>query len=221
MNVLFISAPGAGKGTQSKLLEKKYNLTSLSSGNIIRNIIKNGGELAEDLNNIIKAGSFINDELMMKLLSAELIKINENIPNSGIIFDGVPRNINQAELFENFLEEHNLSIDFVINIDIDLELIKKRVLNRLICEECGDVYNALAINTLKCKKCNGQLINRVDDNIESINRRYQKYNRETIQLISYFKNRKNTKFISISVEENQSIEEIFYIIDSQIKGCSE
>lgn len=217
MNILFISAPGAGKGTQSKLLEKKYNLTSLSSGNIIRNIIKTGGELAENLNNIIKEGSFIQDELMMKLLSDELFNINKNLDNKGIIFDGFPRNIHQAELFEEFLEKHNLTIDFVINLDIDVELLKKRILNRLTCIECGNVYNSLMINTDKCESCNGKLINRVDDNIESIDKRYKKYINETIHLISYFEKRNNTKFISIFIEEKYSIEEIFYKIDNKLK----
>lgn len=217
MNILFVSAPGAGKGTQSKLLEDKYNLISLSTGDLIRKEISKGGKIGKELNEIVSNGSLIEDKIVFQLMIKELENITTLNNNNGIIFDGFPRNIEQAKLFEIMLEENNINIDYFINLDVDYSIIEQRVLNRLVCNECGKVYNALINNNKTCSECKGLLKVRIDDNLNSLKKRFDVYQKITSKLIPYYENRKNTTVISIKIEKETTIENVFNEIDSYIK----
>lgn len=216
MNILFIAAPGAGKGTYSKMFEEKYNLFSLSTGNIIRKVINKGGKLGKELNNIIKVGSFIDDDLVLELLKNECNEISKNNNNNGMIFDGFPRNLEQVKMFEEFLYENNLKLNYVINLDIELDLIKERILHRLVCSNCDSVFNSLYYKEKTCDKCNSVLQSRSDDNIDSINKRYDIYLNKTSKLLSYFEQREGTKLITVKIEKDFTVEQVFNLIKKNV-----
>jgi len=160
MNLIIFGPPGAGKGTQADFIVNKYNLYQLSTGSLLRNEIKNKTDLGKEIASIIKAGSLVSDDIVKKLV--ETFISNQNYKNK-IIFDGYPRNLNQAHNLNELLNKYDQKIDLVLKLSVSLETIKKRILQRQTIE------------------------NREDDSEEIAVKRYQTYEKSTEPVIEYYK----------------------------------
>jgi len=188
MNIIFIAPPAAGKGTQAAMLKEEYNLYHLSTGDLFREIAATDTELGKEVKNKIDNGIFIEDELTVKLLKE---KINSLKGYNGIIFDGFPRTIRQAELLNDLMKEMNQKINYVISLKIEKEKAMKRACGRVTCPKCGGIFN-IYTDTFeednKCPKCGADLIHREDDTEEKFNVRFDTYLEKTKPLIEYYKN---------------------------------
>lgn len=188
MNIILIAPPAAGKGTQSELICNKYDMKHISTGDLIRTVINSNNENSIELKKTIEQGKLVSDEFVLSLIEEEIRSGNN------YIFDGFPRTVNQAKLFDKLLNELNKKIDYVIYLDVDKDIAKKRILGRLSCSKCGKVYNDQIEESMPkingiCNECNIELSKRNDDNEETFNKRFDTYINETKPLLDYYKDR--------------------------------
>jgi len=146
MNIIIFGPPGAGKGTQSKFIEKKYNLLQLSTGELLRNEIKNKTQLGLEISSIINSGDLVSDEIVSKLIEKY---ISDKKNKQRLIFDGYPRNIDQAKNLDKLLKKYNQQIDIVLKLSVSLETIKKRITERKSQEQRTDDSDEIAIKRFK------------------------------------------------------------------------
>lgn len=187
-NIILIAAPAAGKGTEATRLKEQYKISHISTGDLLREAISKGDSKAEEINNIIKSGKLVSDEIVLELLKSRILQ-----PDcvNGYILDGFPRNLDQAIAYDKILEEIKSNIDVVIVLDIDKEIAKSRISGRCTCPKCGRIYN-MSTGFLKPKKdglcddCNVELKFRSDDNPDTYEERYNTYMENTEPLISYY-----------------------------------
>lgn len=214
-SIIFIAPPAAGKGTQSAIIEKKYNLPHISTGDILREESKKDTELGRYIAEVLSNGGLVKDEITYELLTNRLSK--EDCKN-GYVLDGFPRNIEQAYKYDEILKNLNQELGYVIMLDISKEILEKRITGRRICQECGAVYN---INSPKekpqvestCDKCKGRLYQRNDDNITSFNNRYELYIEKTKPLLDYYKE----KGILYVISGNDTVETVSNKIEKVLK----
>ena len=188
MNVIIIGPPGAGKGTQSQNIAKKFDLYKLSTGDLLRNEIKNKTEIGKKIEQIIEHGDFVTDDIVNKILKT--VVTNSSNRNK-IIFDGYPRNITQAENLEIMLNGDNQSISFILFLNVTREVIEKRILGRIICEKCNQTLNEyLNKEEIEQHECgDNYLIKRKDDNLETIITRYEDYMKKTKPVLDFYSSR--------------------------------
>ena len=203
MNLIIFGPPGAGKGTQANFLVSEFNLYQLSTGDLLRNEINNKTETGKEIEKIISKGDFANDDIVNKLL----IKIiTDPTYRNRIIFDGYPRNILQAEILEKILKDDNQSINAILLLNVNREIIEKRILGRIICEKCNKTFNKYLnkeeIDDHKCGK--NYLKKRKDDNQEAITTRYDEYMKKTKPVLDYFSPRSYFH----EIDGSQKIQEI-------------
>lgn len=213
-NIIFIAAPGAGKGTQSQMLQEKYGFDHVSTGDLIREEIANETEIGLKVKDLIRQGLLVNDDIIFDMLKNKLVQFKES---KGIIIDGFPRTKEQALRFDELFGQSDNKIDYVIYIDIDQVEAMKRVLGRMTCSACGSIYNEYydSIHEMgKCNACGGELKRRSDDNEESFNKRFHVYLDETYPLIDYYK--KQNKLYTIQATNDK--EEVFHAIEGIING---
>ena len=199
MNLILLGPPGAGKGTQAKFIAKKFNLYQLSTGDLLREEIKNKTEIGKKIKHVIAHGDFVVDEIVNQLLKT--VTTNPSNRNS-IIFDGYPRNINQAENLETILNADNQSINFILFLKVTREVIEKRILGRITCEKCNKTFNKYLNNEeIEKHKCgNNYLKKREDDNQEVIITRYEEYMKKTKQVLDFYSPRSYFHEIDASQE---------------------
>lgn len=184
LNFVFLGPPGAGKGTQAEIIAKRHGLVKISTGDILREAVKNGTELGKLADGYMKRGELVPDEIMLGLIEEQLANIDK-----GFILDGFPRTVKQAERFDELLERKNLPLKAVILLDVPDEEIIKRLSARRVCPNCGAVYNLLFTppkNDEICDVCGTKLVQRKDDNPETIKRRLDVYREQTAPLIDYY-----------------------------------
>ena len=146
MNIIIFGPPGAGKGTQSKFIEKKYNLLQLSTGELLRNEIKNKTQLGLEISSIINSGDLVSDDIVSKLIEKY---ISDKKNKQRLIFDGYPRNIDQAKNLDKLLKKYNQQIDIVLKLSVSLETIKKRITERKSQEQRTDDSDEIAVKRFK------------------------------------------------------------------------
>ena len=209
MRIIFLGAPGSGKGTQSAILSKKLGIPTVSTGDIIRNVLKSGGEKAEILKSYTENGKLVPDNLVIELLKSRLSNPD---CSDGYILDGFPRTVAQAEALENM----GIKIDIVIDIDVDDNLICKRMLSRLVCSKCGSVFNSATEMKPKveniCDNCGSELIQRKDDTENTIRTRLKVYKEQTLPLRDYYSSKKILKKIDGSKPIAQSSAEVLSLV---------
>lgn len=188
MNIILLGGPGSGKGTVSGLLEKTQNIAHIATGDMFREEIKNETELGKKAQEYINQGKLVPDEITINMLKS---KINEFKDANGVVFDGFPRNRVQAEALEKMLEEMGQKVDIALYLDMPDEDIIYRTVKRRICsnKDCGEIYN-LEFKKPKqegiCDVCGSKLIQRKDDNEETITNRLKVYHEQSKDLIKYY-----------------------------------
>lgn len=208
-NIIFIAPPAAGKGTQSKLVSNTYNIPHISTGDLLRDEVKEQTTLGKFLEQEMQKGGLISDDIIINLLRERIKQVD---CKNGYILDGYPRNVEQAQIYENMMRELSNDIGIVIYMDIDRDLALKRTLGRLICSSCGTSYNKND-ETLRpkidgiCDKCGHTLMVRTDDTEEIAKNRYDTYIKETSPLIEYYKEKGILR--EIKINEEDTIEDIF------------
>ena len=190
MNIIIFGPPGAGKGTQSKFIVEKYNLYQLSTGELLRDEIKKKTDLGSQISSIINSGELVSDEIVSKLIQNF---ISDQKYKDKLIFDGYPRNLNQAINLDNLLKQSNQKINLVLNLSVSLETIKKRISERQSQEK------------------------RSDDNEDTAIKRFKTYEKTTKPLIEYYKNSNLLKEVNGESTINEINIKISGLIDS-IKG---
>ena len=182
MKIIFLGAPGAGKGTQAEIVSKKLAIPTVSTGNIIRAALKNGTPMGLQAKAYIEAGKLVPDDVVIGIIKDRLA---ENDCRNGFILDGFPRTIPQAEA----LDEMGIVIDRVIDIEVADEKIAKRMSGRRVCKACGNSYHLEykkpAVDGV-CDDCGGELVQRKDDAPETVLERLKVYHNETEPLKNYY-----------------------------------
>lgn len=190
MIIIMLGAPGTGKGTVASLLEQQTGLKQVSTGDIFRKNIKEQTELGKIADSYISKGNLVPDDITIDVVKNRL---EEKDVENGIILDGFPRTVKQAEALDEILEAKGKKVDMVLNLTTPEEEIVERIVNRRVCsnQECKAVYN-LIMNPPKqegiCDKCGSELIQRKDDNEETIKIRIHNYINQTSPLVEYYQN---------------------------------
>ena len=188
MNVIIFGPPGAGKGTQAQNIVNNFNLHQVATGDLLRIEIKKRTKISKKIEQIIAQGDLVSDDIVNELVKKVIT--NHNYRNR-IIFDGYPRNINQAESLEIMLNGDNQSINFILFLKVTQEIIKKRILGRIICEKCNKTMNEYLnkeeIDNHECEK--NYLKKRKDDNQETIITRYDEYIKKTKPVLDFYSSR--------------------------------
>lgn len=196
MNIIMLGAPGAGKGTQAAVLCEHFGIPTISTGNMIREALKNGTEMGLKAKAFMDEGKLVPDEVVIGIVKERLA--NDDC-KKGFILDGFPRTIPQAEA----LDEMDVDIQYVINIDIADEKIINRMSGRRVCENCGRPYHVVNLKPAKegiCDDCGGTLVQRKDDHPDTVLARLDVYHKETEPLVDYYKNQ--GKLVNVAGKDN-------------------
>ena len=212
MNIILFGPPGAGKGTQAQNIVEKFNLFQISTGDLLRTEVKNKTELGKQIEQIINRGGFVTDKIVNNLLEKT---IKKDLYRNKIIFDGYPRNINQAKSLEMMLKKDNQSIDYILFLSASKKTIEKRILGRVVCEKCNKTLNEYNdIEELKNHKCGNKFLKkRKDDNQQTIVNRYDEYMKQTKPVLDFYSSIKNFH----EIDGSQKIDEITRKIEQILK----
>lgn len=213
-NVIFISPPAAGKGTQAKMLCQKYGFVHISTGDLLRKAASENS----DIQNILNLGKFIDDSIILELIDREIKALSGK---EGYVLDGFPRNIIQAQSFDQMIQSFPNSSYVVIYINVSKEIASNRILGRVYCPECGASYNTLLLDNHPkienvCDKCHSSLIKRNDDTPSTFEARFDAYIRHTEPLLEYYKKH----HVLHTVDGNQDVikvhENIIQILEGEL-----
>jgi len=213
MNVIIFGPPGAGKGTQSSFLVEKKKMFQLSTGDLLRNELKSKSKLSEKLKKIMDSGKLVSDDIINSLIEK---KISDSSIKNSIIFDGFPRNIEQAKSLDTMLKKYEQKISVVINLIVDNSILVKRISGRVSCSVCKKPFNEFfdppgdpaECTTAACK--GRELIKRSDDNENTVSNRLRTYEESTLPLLEYYK----LKGVVKNVDAMKSINEVTSQINS-------
>lgn len=214
MKIIMLGAPGAGKGTQAKMLADKYKIPHVSTGDIFRANIKNGTELGTKAKVYMDQGMLVPDELTCDLV---VDRIKQDDCKDGYILDGFPRTIPQAECLDKALDALNDKIDFAVNVEVPDENIIRRMSGRRACLSCGRTYH-IVYNPPKeegiCDECKKELVLRDDDKPETVEKRLKVYHEQTQPLIDYYRN----KGVLAEVDGTKDMQEVFTAITDVLEA---
>ena len=192
---ILLGPPGAGKGTQAVKIVEKYGIPHISTGDIFRENIKNGTELGKKAQEYMNRGELVPDDLVIEIATDRLLK--DDCKN-GFLLDGFPRTVYQAEKLDEFLAAHDGKIDTVLDIAVGKDELITRLTGRRVCKACGASFHVVNIPPKKegiCDYCGGELIQRADDNLETVTNRIDVYEAQTMPLVEYYENAGNIAHI--------------------------
>jgi adenylate kinase len=205
MRIVLLGAPGAGKGTQAKILIEKYGMPQISTGDLLRAAVAAGTALGKEAKSYMDKGELVPDSVVLGMVEERLKKDD---CKKGYILDGFPRNTAQAEALDKMLASLDMSLTAALSVDVPLDDLMKRLTGRRTCKGCGQMYNIYFKAPAKdgiCDKCSGELYQRDDDKEATIKKRLEVYTAQTEPLIGYYKN----KGILKTVSGTGSIDDIF------------
>jgi adenylate kinase len=207
MRIILLGAPGAGKGTQAKIIEQKYNIAHISTGDMIRETIKSGSEIGNELKKVLDAGQLVSDEFIIEIVKD---RISKDDCKNGFLLDGVPRTIAQAEQ----LDKLGINIDYIIEVNVANKLLIERITGRRVHQASGRTYH-IKFNPPKIADkddVTGEaLITRTDDNEDTVRERLSVYHKQTAKLVDFYRNfsSNNTKTPKyIKVNGDQTVEKV-------------
>ena len=212
--VVLLGAPGAGKGTQAKMLIERFKIPQISTGDILRKAVADGTPLGKEAKVIMDSGGLVSDKIVLGLVEERL---KQPDCKNGFILDGFPRNTAQAEALDKILTGASMPLTVALNIDVDLNDLLKRLTGRRTCKSCQQMYNIYFSPPKKegvCDKCGGALFQRDDDKEATIKKRLDVYQQQTAPLIDYYSKKKIMK----TVAGVGSIEDIFKKAVAAIEG---
>jgi adenylate kinase len=201
LNLIVLGKQGAGKGTQSTVLSEKYGIPHVSTGDMLRTAVKAENELGKKVASILESGELVSDEIVNQLIED---RFRQPDAQRGLLLDGFPRTIGQAEALEAMLGADGIKL--CINLDVPIELVTQRLSSRRICQECGTVYRDTDIEAISgtCSNCGGDVIQRTDDYPEAIRTRLESYERDTEPLLAFYASRG----LLVTVDGDQSPEDV-------------
>lgn len=205
MRIVLLGAPGAGKGTQAKILIEKYGMPQISTGDLLRAAVAAGTALGKEAKSYMDKGELVPDSVVLGMVQERL---KQDDCKKGYILDGFPRNTAQAEALDKMLASMDMSLTAALSVDVPLDDLMKRLTGRRTCKGCGQMYNIYFKAPAKegvCDKCSGELYQRDDDKEATIKKRLEVYTAQTEPLIGYYR----SKGILKSVSGTGSIDEIF------------
>lgn len=205
MKLILLGAPGAGKGSQATQIAKEYGIAHISTGDALRANIASGTELGKNAKAFIDKGQLVPDEVVIGIVAE---RITHDDCKNGFLLDGFPRTVKQADALAKLTD-----IDYVINIEVDFNVIADRISGRRMCT-CGESYHVSTYSSDVCSKCGGKLYQRADDNEETVKSRLKVYNDSTAPLVEYYA--KLGKLVN--VDGNKSISEVFEKIKEIVNG---
>ncbi len=186
LRIILLGPPGAGKGTQATRIAEKYNIPHISTGDIFRKNVKEKTELGKKAKEYMDKGQLVPDELTIEIVEDRL---RESDCKNGFLLDGFPRTVFQAEEFDRYLNDRELSINHVLNIEVEKEELMTRLIGRRVCRNCGATYHVLNMPPEKegiCDFCGGDLYQRADDSSETVENRVEVYLAQTKPLVQYY-----------------------------------
>ena len=212
MRIILLGPPGAGKGTQAKTLAGKLNLAHISTGDILRQNVKDGTPLGQEAKHFMDQGLLVPDEIVVRML---LQRLDSPDTKKGLILDGYPRNLNQAKTLDDMLSERNMNIDLVIYLDTTDAVIMQRLTGRLVCSACGANFHVKnmppKINEV-CDNCGGRLYQRTDDSEETVKRRIEVYKKEASSLIQYYEAKQKLHRLSGDEDAQIVLDKIIHLM---------
>ena len=190
MNIIFFGPPGAGKGTQAQQIVSKHNYFQLSTGDLLRNEVKNKTDLGNNIKEKISKGNFVSDEIVNKLLKKTISELKFR---DRIIFDGYPRTVKQSKNLDKILDNFNEKIDLIISLHVPRDVVEKRIEGRLTCDKCNTTLNKFFNeNEIKLHPCGAEhFVKRQDDNSETLINRYDIYMETTKPVIDFLSKNQN------------------------------
>jgi adenylate kinase len=214
MRLVLLGAPGAGKGTQAKMLIEKYKIPQISTGDILRKAVADSTPLGKEAKVIMDKGELVPDKIVLGLVEE---RVKQDDCKKGFILDGFPRNTAQAEALDKMLNATGLPIDSALSVDVPKDDLMKRLTGRRTCKNCQQMYNVYYSPPKKdalCDKCGGELFQRGDDKEDTIKKRLEVYDAQTAPLIDYY----NKKGILKSIMGVGNIDEIFNKVCALLEG---
>lgn len=213
MNIILLGPPGAGKGTQARRLVDEHNMIQLSTGDMLREARSSGTEMGQKVAAIMDRGELVTDDIVIGLIEEKL----EGDKGGGLIFDGFPRTLGQADALGDLLKRHGEDLGAVIEMQVNDEALIKRITARSTCASCGEVYNDISRpipEDGKCANCGGtEFKRRADDNEESLKQRLMEYYKKTSPLIGYYYAKGDLKRVDGLADIEQVGQAIEQIID--------
>ena len=213
MKIIMLGAPGAGKGSQASRISAMYKLPPISTGDIFRANLKEETELGKKAKHYMDRGELVPDDITIAML---LERIHKEDCKNGYILDGFPRTIPQAEALKEALEKSKEKIDLALDVEVPDELIVKRMAGRRSCPNCGAIYHVLTLPPKiegTCDRCGGKLVQREDDNEETVKKRLQVYHDATEPLIHYYKK----EGILEEIDGTRDVEQVFETVRKKIE----
>jgi len=205
MRLILLGPPGAGKGTQAESLKKKFGLTHISTGDILRKAVEGKNPLGEEVKSFMERGELVPDSLLFTLLGSKLREGN-------FVLDGFPRNLTQAKKLDEILEKKRENINLVINIKVDEKVIVERLTRRFICLKCGKIYND---EKKRCDNCGAKLSQRNDDNLNTVLKRIEVYEKHTYPLINYYEERGILRHVQGNVSPEEVFQNIVFLLKEE------
>ncbi len=213
MLIILLGPPGAGKGTQAEEIANEYNIAYISTGDILRNAVKNKTELGRKARQYMDSGQLVPDDLVVEIIKARLMDPD---CKNGALFDGFPRTVEQAQFMENALPDLGLKIDRVLSLEVEEDDLIERLTGRRVCSDCGASYHLKfkppEVRNV-CDICGGDLYQRDDDSLETVKERMEVYKKQTEPLIDFYQERG----LLSTIDGNQEISEVH----NQIKSVLE
>ena len=213
MDLIFLGPPGAGKGTQAKMLVERYGIPQVSTGDILRAAVAEGTDLGKKAKEYMEAGKLVPDEVVIGIIEERL---KQSDCEKGFILDGFPRTVPQAEALDKVLEKMGRKIDHVLTLDVPEEELIRRLTGRRTCKKCGAMYHII-FNPPKaegvCDKCGGELYQRPDDNEETVRSRLSVYEQQTRPLIDFYEKKGLVRKIDGRGEIKEIFEQIVRILE--------